>query len=1014
MPIWPTLASQKYLEGIDSLSATEDANLIGSLAYVSPEQIRSEPLKVQSDIYCLGIMLFEMLTGHKPFPGPSPAAYIQQHLREPLPSLQDFSSQLPPELDVVIQLATSKNIANRYQDVLTLLQAWQQALSMAEDLGDEPAYGVMPVELGVVETSGLENPYKGLRAFSEADVEHFHGRSTLVQELLVRLAEETELARFLAIVGPSGSGKSSVVKAGVVPAIRRGALPGSEDWFVLDLTPGAHPWEEIEIALLRVAVNPPETLLNQLQGGDRGLLRAVRRILPDDEQTELVLIVDQFEEIFTLVEDEALREQFLNSLVMAVLDERSRLRLIITLRADFYDRPLQYVDFGDLLRQRSVSVLPMTPDELEQAINKPAQDVGVRLEPGLTASIIRDVGDQPGTLPLLQYVLTELFEERDQNIMTRAAYEAIGGVSGALARRADEIYEGLDDVAREATRQLFLQLITLGEGVEDTRRRVRLSNLGLIQTSEVSETSEVLDEYGRYRLLTFDHDPVTREPTVEVAHEAILREWDRLRDWLNESRDDIRQARILTRAAQEWDAQQRDVSYLLHGKRLEQIEDWQAITTLMLTPLEQEFVEQSLAQRRKERRVELARKEREAQLERRSRNFLRSLVAVFALAAIVAAALGLYAFQQRQDTLASAAEAQNVALVAGSQAALANNDTDTALALAWQAVTLNPESALAQAQLSEAAYAPGTVRQFIGHEGIVYRLAVSPDGRTLLSGAEHGELILWDLATGEIIRQLEGHTNDIGDVAFSPDGTIIVSASEDLTTVIWNVKTGEKIHTLGEHTERLSAVEFSPDGKQLITGDFGQNSALVLWDVESGEMIRRYKHDAPIVNIQFMPDGSSILYGDFEGSMLLLELASGEIVHEMNPNSEIDIGPLSRIALSPDGKTAISGFEFLYMYLWDLSTGELIREFSLGDRGSVSVVFHPNNESVLVSDPGYFEIIDLHTGEVLSTLAGNLGDIWDIDFLPENRYVAAASETEKQKFAYMICEKGRLWISSPI
>ena len=286
------------------------------------------------------------------------------------------------------------------------------------------------IDLPAPEWAEVTNPYQGLRAFSEAEADHFRGRATLIQELFAQLSDGSELARFLAIVGPSGSGKSSVAKAGLVPALRRGGLPGSENWFIVDITPGAHPWEEVEAALLRISINPPETLLGQMQEGDRGLLRAVRRVLPDDGLTELVLIIDQFEELFTLVTDEAVREQFLNSLVTAVLDDRSPLRVIVTLRADFYDRPLQYVDFGDLLRQRTVSVLPLTPDELEQAIVQPAAQVGVRLEAGLAAAIIRDVGDQPGTLPLLQYALTELFEQRQGNMMTRAAYDTLGGLVG--------------------------------------------------------------------------------------------------------------------------------------------------------------------------------------------------------------------------------------------------------------------------------------------------------------------------------------------------------------------------------------------------------------------------------------------------------------------------------------------------------------------------------------------------------------------------------------------------------
>ena len=324
--------------------------------------------------------------------------------------------------------------------------------------------------------TAADNPYKGLRAFGESDAADFFGREALIQQLLVRLGEGGDLSRLLAVVGPSGSGKSSVVKAGLIPALRRGGLPGSENWYVVELRPGPHPFEEIEAALLRIAVNPPASLLDQLRQDKRGLLRAVRRCLPDDPAIELVMVIDQFEEMFTLVEDEATRAHLLDSLVTAALDERSRVHFVLTLRADFTDRPLQYVDLGELMRQRMEIVLPLTPDELERAIVGPADRIGLKVEPELVAAIVRDVEGQPGALPLLQYALTELFERREDRRLTKAAYHDIGGVPGALGRRAEQVYAGLDTAGQAAAQQLFLRLVTLGEGTEDTRRRVLRSD----------------------------------------------------------------------------------------------------------------------------------------------------------------------------------------------------------------------------------------------------------------------------------------------------------------------------------------------------------------------------------------------------------------------------------------------------------------------------------------------------------------------------------------------------------
>lgn len=1008
---------------------TQPGLVIGSPAYFSPEQILAEPVKPQTDIYCLGIMLYELLTGHKPFEGPSPIFLIQQHLNEPIPSLTAYCPDLPPALDPIIQRATAKDQGERYPDVLSLLEDFRQALMTADRRPPTAILSLAPSPFkGEGWGGGLTNPYKGLRAFAEADAADFFGRETLIQELLARMGEvgdpaspspRQELARFLAVVGPSGSGKSSVVRAGLVPSLREGGLPGSDEWFIVEMLPGAHPWEELEAALLRIAVNPPESLLAQLREDERGLLRAVRRVLPADESIELALIIDQFEELFTLVADEDIRLHFLNSLVTAVLDPRSRLRVVITLRADFTDRPLRYVDFGELLRQRAEFVLPLTPDELEQAITGPVQRVGLSLEPGLVAAISHDVGDEPGALPLLQYALTELFErstsnvERSVPLLTKQAYQAIGGVLGALARRADELYEGLNAEGQEAARQLFLRLVTLGEGTEDTRRRVLRAEVEVLtadhqpQTAEKSDNEpvavggqpsvvigQVIELFGRHRLLTFDRDPVTRGPTVEVAHEALIREWDRLRQWLNESREDIRQERVVARAAEEWDRHGRDASFLFRGARLEQIEKWQETTTLMRTPLQQEFIAQSLQQRAQEHQTETARKEREVSLERRSRNFLRGLVAVFALAAIISAGLGLYAFQQRQVALANAAEAQNVALVAGSQAALANNDTDAALALAWQAVSLNPTSAAAQAKLSEVAYTPGTVRRFVGHTDLVDIVAVSPNERTMLSASSDDSLIHWDIATGQILRRFQ-YNSDLTFVAFSPDGQTAISGGRDATPVIWDLKTGDIIRRFTGYENEIYQVAFSPDGRSILAGGWGDDSSVIQWDIETGQIIRRFEgHEGAVEGIAFVLDGSAFLSMSSDGVLILWDFETGEMIWQINAHLEnpgVTIGSLRILAISSDGRIAVSGSENFGIMLWDLAAGTLLRSYEVSG-GANAVAFYPDNGTVLVGSLiGVLITLDLQTGKILNTFTGHNEGIMDIKIISNGRYAVSAS-----------------------
>ncbi len=378
----------------------------------------------------------------------------------------------------------------------------------------------------VESTVELPNPYKGLRAFQETDADDFFGRRALVERLLSRLASPSAEAkpdkgasRFLAVVGPSSSGKTSLIKAGLIPALRQGKVPGSENWQILEMVPGEHPFEELEIGLLRLSGKDLPGLMQQLQRDECGLLRAARLALPDKEG-ELLLVIDQFEELFTLVHDKAEVAHFLDGLATAVSDAHSCLRLVIGLRADFYDRPLVHPSLGGLMQSRTEVVLPMSAKELSSAIQKPAEKVGMVFEEGLVAAILADVIDQPGSLPLLQYALTELFERRQDNRITFQAYRSLGGLLGVLGRRADEVYAGLEAEGQALARQLFLRLVALGEGTEDTRRRALRSELETLQAEE-GAMQRVIDVFGRIRLLSFDRDPLSGTPTVEVAHEAL-------------------------------------------------------------------------------------------------------------------------------------------------------------------------------------------------------------------------------------------------------------------------------------------------------------------------------------------------------------------------------------------------------------------------------------------------------------------------------------------------------------
>ena len=419
-----------------------------------------------------------------------------------------------------------------------------------------------------------------------------------------------------------------------------------------------------------------------LRGSSRGLLEAVERAVPGD--ADVIVVVDQFEELFTLTTDEGERTDFLECIRVACADPDSRVRVIATLRADFYDRPLLYARFGELLASQTEAIAPLQPDELEQAIRAPADRASVHLEPGLVADMIADAAHQPGALPLIQFALSQLFDRRSDGGMTLATYRDLGGIVGTLSSSADDVVGRADRDERRAIRQILLRLVSLGEGRADTRRRVARSAFDRLDLDR-SMIDRVLDTFGRLRILTFDREPATREPTVEIAHEALLDAWPRLRRWIDEAREDLRQEGILTRASEEWLAAAKDPSFLVRGARLEQADAWVRTTDLALGHDVRRYLTASVAQRDEESRESEQRRAHEVEIERRSARRLRGLVAVFAAAALVAGSLTLVAADQSRRAGHEAAVSAVRELSAASGASL-DEDPERSVLLAIEAV----------------------------------------------------------------------------------------------------------------------------------------------------------------------------------------------------------------------------------------------------------------------------------------------------------------------------------------
>ncbi len=1003
--------------------------LVGTPAYMAPEQIRGEGAGTQSDIYAYGIMLYEMLSGSRPFAEETLATLVYKHLNEPLPMIDHTALNLPPAFNSIIQRATAKDPSERYEDALSLVMEFQQALRQGAATVELELEELDLSEFELIET---KNPYKGLRAFQQADAADFFGRTAMIQRVLDRLQEPVVENNFLAVIGPSGSGKSSLVKAGVLPALRSGRIPGSENWFYAEMVPGEVPLEELAAALLSVSSSPLPGVVDTLREHVDGLARGVYEALPSRD-SKLLLMIDQFEELFTQVEQESDRQQFLDLILNAVSAENSPIIIIATLRADFYDRPLMYQGFGELIRARTELVLPLNDEELAETINGPASRVGAILEEGLVETIIEDVREQPGALPLLQYALTELFERREGALLTGAAYQDIGGTLGALAKRAEEVYQRFKESGQNMARQMFLRLVTLGEGQEDTRRRILQTELLTLGDRDVVE--DVIDRFGRYRLLTFDLDDATRSPTVEVAHEALIRRWERLREWLTESRNDVRLERELLNAALEWEAATKDKSYLMQGNRLLTFEEWAESTNLRLNELELEFLSASLAARDEQEAIERARQERERELERQKARNMRIAAAIFGVAAVIAVILSLFAFDQRNqaEEQRSIAEEQRViaeserdradeqreiavdamhvaevnerknlslALAANARTALSEHDPALALTVALEARhVFEPPEAEVLRILGAATFSPGPRFRFTDSPQSILGVAFNSDGSVGAYAGSEGVVYLVDTRSGGRIDAI-ATGSPVNAVAFSPDDTMIAAAMSDMTVGLWQVADGAEQYRLSGHENIVTDVEFSADGETLASSS--ADSTVRLWNARTGQPLHVLrKHIDYVFKLSFSADGarlasSSAAIGISESdrttehnTIQVWDVASGENILTIPPDG---VGFVRDVEFSPDGATIAattwSGAMGGTARFYDALTGEERQRLYAHRDTIANLEFSPDGALLATASRDQsVRIWDIDKGVQVTSYV-DLGDrIQDIEFSPDGEYL---------------------------
>ena len=793
-------------------------------------------------------------------------------------------------------------------------------------------------------------PFKGLQYFDEANAELFFGRELLT----ARLIEHLRKSNFLAvIVGASGSGKSSIVRAGLIPALKRdlplaeGARPpdGCSQWLVHVITPTAHPLEALAADLTRdsESVTATATLLDDLAREPRSLALFSKRLLHTHDAPRLLLVIDQFEELFTLCRDEFEREAFIDNLLAGTAPSLATagegwgggsgcITLILTLRADFYAHLAQYPELRDAVAKEQEYIGPMTADELRRAIEEPARRGGWEFEPGLVDLILRDVGDEPGALPLLSHALLETWQRRSGRTMTLKGYTDSGGVRGAIAYTAESVYQQLSAEQQDQARHIFLELTELGEGTEDTRRPVKIDEL----VAQSDQVRTLLTALADARLIT------TGEETVEVAHEALIREWPRLRDWLNEDREGLRLHRHLTEAAHDWELLEHDPGALYRGARLSQANDWAAANPDALSASQRGFLAASNESEQHEAVEREAQRQRELQaaltlaetqrrsatrLRRRNRVIIGAGLAVLFLAVLA----GLFGMQSNQNATRAdqnAAQAQSNLNVAQANSATAQAEAQiraTAQAKAVsEAQARATQQAVAEANLIRAeaqrlgAESNSLLKSNANSELIALlalhslNLQYSPQGDAALAGAA---------ASDYPVQTFPADGSQVFALALSPDNKYILSGNFNGEARLLEAQTGKELYRLVPPKYSwgvLGWATFSPDSRYVVTHLFGPGDSFQgqLWDVQTGQPVREF--DSPIYCHMsfFSQDGKELWMGCKDAVVRIYDWRTGQLLRTLSLPLKDD---QEIWAITADGRYALTRTWKEYtMRLWSL------------------------------------------------------------------------------------------------
>ncbi|MEV6811731.1 helix-turn-helix domain-containing protein [Micromonospora sp. NPDC051296] len=795
-------------------------------------------------------------------------------------------------------------------------------------------------------------PYQGLTSFQPEQAEWFFGRSELVDRLLNRVERQP----LSCLIGASGSGKSSLLRAGLLGTIaadRRGA----QRWRVMLMTPTEHPLEALSAEVAKLSGQAVEQVREELAEDSAGLDIAVRSALAAGHpQTRALLVVDQFEEIFTLCTDKDERRTFIEALLDATQGSDRRTTVMLGVRADFLAHLMQYSELTDALGDEGhLMVGPVTATDLREIVTRPAAQVGMGVESDLLTTVLADAADEPGALPLVSHALLETWQRRSGPTLTLSAYHASGGVRGAVAQTAERVYAEFGAAEQRAARRIFLRLTALGDGTEDTRRPVARTELDGIADEAVM--IEVLDQLAAARLA------VLGDGTVAVAHEALISAWPRLHRWLTDDRASLLIHRRLTDAAHTWTSLRRDPGALYRGAQLAAARAFADDRRDELNQHERDFL-----------RASNAVAEAEQDSARRHARLLKRLVAGVSVLLVLALLGGAVAVRQRQDARRQQVVALSSELSLQARSLLAT-DPELAGLLAIEANHLHSSTETRGSVLSVAA-APRHTELNVGGPSI-YAVAFNPDHSLLASAAGDGTIGLWDPVRGERIATLSGHTGRVANLAFVDGGRLLVSIGVDGTRgsiIVWDVDTRQQINRL-EEDNFASGTAFSSDGTKVAVGigsgpdglrtgsDTPKAGDIVLHDLRAGTRTLLRGHHVPVGSLTFSQDGRLLVSANGREHPIVWDVAKRESVAHL-PTEHI-----FSVAFGHTGHILAGLAHERGVYLWNLGGDRPVAlpPLPLSGRYAWSISAAADDKLAVADENGAITIWDLQRREPRQT-----------------------------------------------